>query len=139
MLQLGPIQPASQLHVPSVVLQALQLEGQVREQFGPKYPSLQATNCQLLYSTFYKHWTRLAMNKMTLINWLTSITQISRKSILTTTYTSSINVTTSTVIQTMPRTRFVTLNSKISRKTFWKSIYLWSKILSLILYSLFIR
>ena len=35
MLQLGPIQPASQLHVPSVALQALQLEGQVREQFRP--------------------------------------------------------------------------------------------------------
>ena len=35
MLQLGPIHPAKQEHVPSVTLQALHLEGQVREQFRP--------------------------------------------------------------------------------------------------------
>ena len=96
-------------------------------------------NCQLLYYTFYKHWAMLTMKKITQINWLTSITQISRESILTTTHASTINGMTSTVVQTMSRTRFVTPNSKISRKTFWKSIYLCSKILPFVLYSLFIR
>lgn len=87
-------------------------------------------NCQLLYYTFFKHWAMLTMNKMTLINWLTIITEISSESILTTTYPSSINGMTINVIQTMSWTRFVTPNSIISRKAFWKSIYLWSNFFS---------
>lgn len=41
-LQLDPIQPARQLHVPSVCLHVLQLDEQTCVQFPPKYPFLQA-------------------------------------------------------------------------------------------------